>query len=228
MPLSGACAGRRRQLEEVAQFDAGLLRRSCTRRCPGEHLDQAAKVAGFTPRVIPGKTPKRLFVTNRVNDEVKVNVAALTAAVRQAKLEDVNIPADWDGVAIGLQQQPGIIIDYGDFYVAEGAPRTLTAPPGFPVSRCLEVLFRLMGIGASPARALRQAFDLNPTTYLPIAARFDMDIQQVPLPAGSGLLLQNADKGGELAFMWTSGERSYFLTGLVAEDEVIAIAKALQ
>jgi hypothetical protein len=28
--------------------------------------------------------------------------------------------------------------------------------------------------------------------------------------------------------MWSTGDRSYFLTGLVAEDEVIAIAKTLQ
>jgi hypothetical protein len=48
------------------------------------------------------------------------------------------------------------------------------------------------------------------------------------MTSGTGLLLQNADKGGELAFMWSTGDRSYFLTGLVTEDQAIAIGNSLQ
>src|SRR5262249_43558636 len=183
---------------------------------------------GFTPRVLTGKTPKRMFVTNLVKEAATINVAALTAAVRDAKLQDITVPADWDGVTLELQQRPGILIDYGDFYVAQGPPRTLTTTPGFPIAQCLEVMFRVIGISTSEARNLRDSFAANASTYLPVAPRFDMDIRQVALPSGSGLLLQNADKGGELAFMWSTGDRSYFLTGLVTEDEVIAIAKTLQ
>jgi hypothetical protein len=196
---------------------------------PVDNLAEAAKRAGFTPRVLTGKMPQRMFITNMVNNEATINVAALTAAVRDAKLQDVTVPADWDRVTLELQQRPGILIDYGDFYIAQGPPRTLTTtPPGFPMAQCLEVMFRVMGISATEARALRDSFATNASTYLPIAPRFDMDIRQVALPSGSGLLLQNADKGGELAFMWSTGDRSYFLTGLVSEDEVIAIAKTLQ
>jgi hypothetical protein len=195
---------------------------------PVDNLEEAAKRAGFTPRVLSGKTPKRMFITNMVNSEATIDVAALTAAVRDAKLQDVTVPSNWDGVTLQLQQRPGILIDYGDFYIAQGPPRTLTTMPGFPMAQCLEVMFRVMGISASEARALRDSFAANASTYLPIAPRFDMDIRQVALPSGSGLLLQNADKGGELAFMWSTRDRSYFLTGLVSEDEVIAIAKTLQ
>jgi hypothetical protein len=195
---------------------------------PVDNLEEAAKRAGFTPRMLSGKTPKQMFITNLVNSEATINVAALTAAVRDAKLQDVTVPADWDGVTLELQQRSGILIDYGDFYIAQGPPRTLTTPPGFAMAQCLEVMLRVMGISTSEARALRDSFAANASTYLPIAPRFDMDIRQVALPSGSGLLLQNADKGGELAFMWSTGDRSYFLTGLVAEDEVIAIAKTLQ
>jgi hypothetical protein len=195
---------------------------------PVDNLEEAAKRAGFTPRMLNGKTPQRMFITNIVNSEATINVAALTAAVRDAKLQDVTVPADWDGVTLGLQQRSGILIDYGDFYIAQGPPRTLTTPPGFAMAQCLEVMLRVMGISTSEARAFRDTFAANASTYLPIAPRFDMNIRQVPLPSGSGLLLQKADKGGELAFMWSTGDRSYFLTGLVAEDEVIAIAKTLQ
>jgi len=195
---------------------------------PVDNLEEAAKRAGFTPQMLKGKTPKRLFITNMVSTEVTINVAALTAAVRDAKLQDITVPAAWDGVTLELQQRPGVLIDYGDFYIAQGPPRILTTPAGFAIAQCLEVMFRLMGIGTSEARALRDSFAANASTYLPIAPRFDMDIREVALPSGSGLLLQNANKGGELAFMWSTGDRSYFLTGLVTEDEVIAIAKTLQ
>src|SRR5262245_44714455 len=166
---------------------------------PVDNLEEASKRVGFTPRVLAGKMPKRMFITNLVDSEATINVADLTAAVRDAKLQDVTIPANWDGVTLQLQQRPGILVDYGDFYIAEGQSRTLTIKPDFPMAQCLEVLFRVLGISTSEARTLRDSFTANASTYLPIAPRFDMDIRQVALPSGSGLLLQNADKGGELA-----------------------------
>src|SRR5262249_8411188 len=75
---------------------------------PVESIDEAAKRVGFTPHVLSGKTPKRIFVTQPVNDEAKINVAALTTALREGNVANVTVPADWDGVTIGLQQQAGV------------------------------------------------------------------------------------------------------------------------
>jgi hypothetical protein len=54
-----------------------------------------------------------------------------------------------------------------------------------------------------------------------------MDNRQVEVTGGHGLILQNAEKGGELAFMWSTAERSYFLFGLLTEAQAIADANAL-
>src|SRR5262245_13759393 len=191
-------------------------------------LAEATRRAGFTPQLLSGKTPVRVFITNLVNEEVKINVAALREALRAAKVEGVTVPADWDGVVIVLQHQPGILVDYGDFYLAQGAPSTMSTPQGFPLAQALEVMFRVIGISASQARILREQFAANASAFLPIAPRFEMDIRQVPMASSTRLLLQNADKGGELAFMWSAGDRSYFLTGLVSEDQAIAFANSLQ
>ncbi len=193
-----------------------------------DSLEEAAKRVGFTARLLSGKTPARIFVTNAANEEATINVAALTSALREAKAENVSVPPEWDGVTIRLQQRPGVLVDYGDFYVAQSASSTLSVPTGFPLAQSLEVLFRIMGMSVAEARTLREKFAANPFAFLPIAKRFDMDIRQVPMKSGPGLLLQNADKGGELAFMWTIGDRSYFLTGLVTEDQAIAFANSLQ
>src|SRR5436190_21974800 len=45
------------------------------------NLEEAAKRAGFTPLLLSGKTPKRLFVTNAVNEEAKIDVSDLTSAL---------------------------------------------------------------------------------------------------------------------------------------------------
>ena len=191
------------------------------------NLQEAEKRVGFSPRMIKGKTPTRLFVTNPVNEEAKISVAALTSALRDANV-NVTVPSNWDGVVIRLQQQPGILVDYGDFYIAQAAPTTLSAPAGFPLPQLMEMLFRVMGTSESQARTMRENFAANASAYVPIGRRFDMDIRQVPMLSGSGLLLQNADKGGELAFMWSTGDRSYFLTGLLPEEQTIATANSLQ
>jgi hypothetical protein len=195
---------------------------------PVKNLEEAAQRAGFMPRIVNGQTPKRLYVTNMVNDEVVIAVAVLNDAIREAKVQGVTVPSNWDGVSIGLKQSPGILVDYGDFYIAQGPPRTMTVPANFPLAQYMEALFRIMGIESAKAGALRDSFAANPTSYLPIAPRFEMDIRQIPLTANAGLLLQNADKGGEIAFMWTAGERSYFLTGQVTEEQAVAIAKSFQ
>jgi hypothetical protein len=193
-----------------------------------DNLEEATKRVGFTPRLISGKTPERLFITEPVQQVAKINVMALTASLREAHVQNVNVPALWDGVFIRLEQRPGILADYGDFVLAQAAPSTLLAPADFSISQFFEVLFRAMGINATEARSLREKFAANPAVFFPIATRYDMDIRQVSMTSGTGLLLQNADKGGELAFMWSTGDRSYFLTGLVTEDQAIAIGKSLQ
>jgi hypothetical protein len=55
-----------------------------------------------------------------------------------------------------------------------------------------------------------------------------MDIHEVRLNSGPGILLQNADKVGEIAFAWSSADRSYFITGQLTEAQVIEIANSLQ
>ena len=55
-----------------------------------------------------------------------------------------------------------------------------------------------------------------------------MDIRGVKLTSGSGILLQNADKGGELALMWSDADRSYVVTGLMTETQAIALANSVK
>jgi hypothetical protein len=195
---------------------------------PMNNLDEAKRRAGFTPLLPVSAKPPDLMVIDPIRTEVKIRADDLTAALAQAKVANVAVPRAWDGVTINVQQSRGVLADYGGFFLAQGPPLTLNGPPGFPLDQLFEVLFRIVGINASEARTLRQKFAANPAAYFPIPSRYDMDIREVRLNAGTGLLLQNADKGGELALMWSSADRSYFLTGLMPEAEAIAMANSLQ
>jgi hypothetical protein len=160
--------------------------------------------------------------------EAKIVVAELTTALREARVSGVNVPQAWDGVSIGLQQGPGVLVDYGDFFIAQAPLLTLNPPAGFPLDEFVEILLRVAGMKAADAGNIRQKFKADPMAFFPIPPRYDMDIREVKLTPGTGLLLQNAEKGGELALMWSDADHSYVLTGLMTETQAIAIADSVK
>jgi hypothetical protein len=195
---------------------------------PVGSVDEATRRAGFTVRLPRSDKPPELLVIDPIQAEVKIRVADLTTALVEAKVADVTVPRAWDGITLNLQQGRGVLADYGGFFITQAPPLTVNEPAGFPLDQFFEVLFRVAGIGISEARTLRQKFAANPAAYFPIPSRYDMDIREVRLNGGTGLLLQNADKGGELALMWSDADRSYFLTGQMTEAQAIAMANSLQ
>ena len=195
---------------------------------PVASQDEAAARAGFTPR-LPKSTNKPEFgIIDSVNGETVIKTAELNMALDNAKASDVSVPKEWDGVVIKIQQAPGILADYGGFLIMQAPPLMLTVPPGFALDRLMETILRIIGIDAKDASALREKFAVNAAAFFPIGSRYDMDIHEVRLNSGPGILLQNADKVGEIAFAWSSADRSYFITGQLTEAQVIEIANSMQ
>jgi hypothetical protein len=190
--------------------------------------DEAAARAGFAPR-LPKSTDKPEFgIMDSVNGQAVINIAELNEALDKSKVSDVSIPKEWDGAVIKVQQAPGILADYGRFLIMQAPPLTLTVPSGFPLDRLIEIIFRIVGINAKDAAAIREKFAANAAAFFPIGSRYNMDIHEVRLNSGSGMLLQNADKVGEMAFAWSSADRSYFITGQLTELQVVEIANSIQ
>ena len=195
---------------------------------PVASQDEATSRIGMTPR-LPKSTVKPEFgIMDSANGEATINVAELTTALEKSNATDISIPKDWDGVALKIQQAPGILADYGNFLLTQAPPLTMTVPAGFPVDRLMEVILRIMGINAKDASMIREKFKANPAAFFPIGTRFEMDIHDVRLNSGSGVLLQNGDKVGELALAWSTADRSYFITGQLTEAQAVEIANSLQ
>lgn len=193
-----------------------------------DSLAEAAQRVGFTARLPKSDKKPRFAVITPIREELKISTTALTAALRAAKVDDVKVPESWDGVTIDLQQRSGVYIDFGGFFIAEAPPVTLTTREGFPLDQFFEVLARVLGMNASNAAAFRQRFAARPANYFPIPPRYELDVHEVKVRSGSGLLFQNAEKVGELALAWSDADRSYFLSGLMTESQAVALADSIE
>jgi hypothetical protein len=193
-----------------------------------DNLNEATKRVGFTPHVPKSGKMPRFAVISPIRLALKINVADLTKALHEAKADDVKVPQDWDGVTIDMQQSQGVYMDFGDFFIAESPPVQLSTRAGFQMDQFFEVLLRILGRNASEASALRQKFAASPANYFPIPPRYEMDIHDVKLKSGTGMLFQNASKQGELAFTWSGADHTYFLSGLIKESDAAALADSLQ
>ena len=194
---------------------------------PVASQEEATSRVGLTPRLPQSANKPDFGIMDSINGEASINVAELNAALEKSSVTGVSIPKEWDGVVIKMQQAPGILADYGNYLIMQAPPLTLTVPQGFALDRFMEVILRIMGLNAQQASALREKFAANPAAFFPIGIRFDMDIHDVRLNSGSGVLLQNGDKVGEMAFAWSTADRSYFLTGQLTEAQVVEIANSL-
>ena len=194
---------------------------------PVANLNEAAAQAGFTPRLPKSATPLQLGVTDPLHAEARIEIAGLSQALRDAAVTNVTVPQDWEAVTIAVERGRGILADYGDFLIIQAPPLMLNPPSGFPLDQFLEVLFRVVGINAPEARTLRQKFASSPAMFFPIPSPYEMDIHEVSLNSGSGLLLQNGSKIGNLALVWSTADHIYYLTGALTETQVIELANSI-
>jgi len=195
---------------------------------PVASLNEAATRAGFTPRLPKSATPLQIGVTDPVHADARIEIAALNQALRDGTVTNVTVPQDWDAVTIAIEQGRGVLADYGDFLIVQAPPLTLNTPSGFPLDQFVEVLFRVVGINGPDARMLREKFAANPAVFFPIPIRYEMDIHEVRLNSGSGLLMQNASKIGDLALVWSTTDHIYFLSGGLTETRIIELANSIQ
>ncbi|HEY2385244.1 MAG TPA: hypothetical protein VGK48_29060 [Terriglobia bacterium] len=195
---------------------------------PVSDLSEATKRVGFTARLPKSDKPPQFGIVAPVGEQLKISVSELRKALQDAKAADLMVPDSWDGVTIELQQRSGVFADFGKFFLVQAPILTLTMRSSFPLDQFVEVLCRVLGMDAAQARSIRQTFMAMPMAFFPVPRKYDMDVHQVKLRAGSGTLFENGSKQGEMALAWSDADRNYFLSGLLTEAEAIAIADSIQ
>jgi hypothetical protein len=191
-------------------------------------LNDATMRVGFTARLPKSDKTPQFGVVAPISEELQIKVAELRAALKDANASDVTVPDSWDGVTIDVTQRPGVFADFGGFFVVQAPIQTMSVRSGFPMDQFMEVLCRILGMNAAQARTIRQTFAATPMAFFPIPTRYDMDVHDAKLRAGTGTLLQNGSKQGELALAWSDNDRTYFLSGQLTEAEAVSTADSIQ
>src|SRR5436309_14106097 len=96
-------------------------------------LNEAAMRAGFTPRLPKSDTPIQLGVTDPVHTDARIELEALSQALRDGTVTNVTMPQDWQAVTIAIERGHGIPADYGDVPMVQRPPLTLNTPSAFPL-----------------------------------------------------------------------------------------------
>jgi hypothetical protein len=94
----------------------------------------------------------------------------------------------------------------------------------------MEVLFRIGGVNAADATALRQRYRDRPADFLLVAPRYRIIPREVQVASGTAVLLRYLSDDGleRLTLAWTARDRAYFLSGVpLTEVEAMAIANSL-
>jgi len=179
-------------------------------------LDDAEHKAGFRPSLPePGVLPANpsLTVIGTMAVEETIHVGELQAALNKAGASDIQIPAAWESVQLRANIGPMVNLGYPDEVgILEAKPIEISVPAGFPLQFFAEAVFRSIGRSGPEAKSLAQRFIANPAWMLGIPAGEMVNIEQVSLPNGAAMLIEDTnDDGspGRVTVLRSTPERLY-------------------
>jgi hypothetical protein len=207
---------------------------------------EAARQAGFVPHFpdwdVLGQahTFVELGLYGAQSTRVTLHVADLRNALRQKGISDLMIPEDWEGVEIEVEQSPVVYARVEDsLLVAQLRPFHVIAPAGFPIGKISEICLRLNGMPAEEARSVTENASPNVLTAA-IPPDADIDVREVALTSGPGVLIKNrTDKqAGEcmlcpgprdLVLAWVTSDRVYIIRSPWLNEELaIKLANSIR
>lgn len=181
-----------------------------------QSLDEAETRAGFRPDLPPPGVLSMKPVIKTSGPIVLVqtiHVPDIEAALNKVGASDVPVPTEWEGMQLRTEIGPMVAADYpDDVQILESRPIELSVPSGFPLEAFAEVAFRSAGLSVWEAHALAQRFVANPAWLVDIPADEVVNVQEVSLQTGSGLLIEHLDGQGNVegaTVIHSSGERLY-------------------
>jgi len=166
-------------------------------------LQEAELQAGYKPilplREIIGDPPSEISVTGPIGVRQIVQVKELQAALARAGANEIQVPAEWQGITLGMDFGSMVIAGYkDDVQIIQAKPIELHVPAGFPLAKFAEAAFRSAGASSWTAYTMGEKFAKNPAWLLDIPEDEVVNIQEISLRAGSGLLVEDPLEGGGL------------------------------
>jgi len=181
-----------------------------------QNIDEAERKTGFRPFLpSPGilSANPAITVTGPIVVEQTIHVRDIESALGKVGASDVYVPAEWEGVQLRTEIGPMVAANYPDnVQILQVRPIELSVPSGFALEHFAELAFRSIGVSLWEARAMAQKFAAHPAWLLDIPAYGVVNIQEVALPAGPALLIEDFDEKGtakRATIVRSTSERMY-------------------
>ena len=181
-----------------------------------QDVGEAERKAGFRPYLpSPGLLDANpsITITGPISVEQTIHVRDIESTLVKVGASDVRVPAEWEGVQLRTKIGPMVELNYPDgVQILQRRPMELSVPSGFPLEQFAEVAFRSIGVSAWEARAMAQRFAANPGWLVDLPPDALVNIQEVSLQKGPGMLLEQVDDRGavkRVTVVRSASERMY-------------------
>ena len=198
-----------------------------------QNTDEAARKTGFRPYL---PSPDVLYATPDINVagpirvEQTIHVGDIESALGRVGASDVHVPQEWEGVQLRTEIGPIVAANYPEnIQILQARPIALSVPSGFVLEDFTEVAFRSVGVSLWEARAMARKFAAHPAWFLDIPPDQLVNVREVALQAGAGLLIEDLNEKGavkRVTVFRSTTERMYAVSARDREL-CIKIANAL-
>jgi hypothetical protein len=187
-------------------------------------LDEAAAVAGFTPRVPQGYgDPAQIEVSPASTATFTPDVEAMRQVFVALDLDPMLLPDNIDGQEFVFNIPAGIALTYEyEYYDSEGfsvmqAPSpTVEGPDDVDMQQLGNAMLQLLGMSPEEAERLSASIDWTTTMVLPIPTDV-ASVREVEVDGATGLAFElrgggaDPDESGGAALLWQNGGYVYML-----------------
>lgn len=184
-----------------------------------QDMEEAERKAGFRPYLpSPGLLDANpsITITGPISVEQTIHVRDIESTLVKVGASDVQVPAEWEGVQLRIQVGPMVELNYPDgVQIVQTRPMELSVPSGFPLEQFAEVAFRSIGVSSWEARAMAQRFAANPAWLVDLSPDALVNIREVSLQAGPGMLIEEVDDRGagkRVTVVRSASERMYSIS----------------
>ncbi len=215
--------------------------------------EQAAQVAGFTPRLPGLRTDEpQLTVNTEQAFHFTLNEQRLTALVTALNRPDLALPPDLNGAQVFVDAPPSVVARYGDcpaerfgaawrnahvencLTVVQAPIPVVVTQPQIDLRGVAEFGLQISGMTPEEARTFSQAVDWTTTIAIPVprsASSYDtvtVDGAKGVLVSGVTMPIHDANLPPAYALIWVKDGRMYSLAGFGTSTAAVPLAESMK
>jgi hypothetical protein len=201
---------------------------------PVSSLEEASRVAGFTPR-LPQAGVFTVAPAYSVTDVMSARLQLRTPAIRyllaQAGGSSSEVPDAWNGVVLEARVGPIVVADYNGVLLLQSLPFRLIKPVDFDLELFYRIAFQSIGMNEDDARALSADAAISPALLMVMPKEERDLVHEFRTKSGTGMMIEEVYGPGKIAALWSGADRLYALfpaSGEISREFVIKVANALE